>query len=53
MGAWRRTLFALAGLGLAAFASPPPPTYSIEAIRYATVPGFPRYPTTGRVARIR
>ena len=41
MPAWRRTLFALAGLGLAAFASPPPLTYSIEAIRYATVPGFP------------
>ena len=39
--AWRRTWLALAGLGLAAFASPPPPTYSIEAIRYATVPAFP------------
>lgn len=39
--AWRRLLLGLAGLGLAASASPPPPSYSIEAIRYATVPGFP------------
>lgn len=41
MPAWRRTWLALGGLVLAAFASPPPPSYSIEAIRYATVPGFP------------
>ena len=41
MPAWRRTWLALGGLVLAAFASPPPPPYSIEAIRYATVPGFP------------
>ena len=41
MPAWRRTWLALGGLVLAAFASPPPPHYSIDAIRYATVPGFP------------
>lgn len=41
MPAWRRTWLALGGLVLAAFASPVPPPYSIEAIRYATVPGFP------------
>jgi len=36
-----RALLVLAGLTLAAFASPAPPSYSIDAIRYATVPGFP------------
>jgi glyoxylase-like metal-dependent hydrolase (beta-lactamase superfamily II) len=33
--------FAFAGLALMAFAPPSPPSYSIEAIRYATVPQFP------------
>ena len=36
----RFLLFMLAGISLSAFA-PPPPSYSIEAIRYATVPQFP------------
>ncbi len=36
-----RALLAFAGLALMAFAPPAPPPYSIEAIRYATVPQFP------------
>lgn len=41
MHAWSRSLLVIAGLGLMAFAPPAPPSYSIDAIRYATVPGFP------------
>ena len=37
----RRLLTVLAGVSLSAFAPPAPPSYSIDAIRYATVPQFP------------
>ena len=36
-----RALLVFAGLTLAAFAPPSAPSYSIDAIRYATIPGFP------------
>ena len=36
-----RSLLVVASLGLAAFAPLRPPSYSIDAIRYATVPQFP------------
>ena len=37
----RFLLFMLAGIPLSVFAPPAPPSYSIDAIRYATVPQFP------------
>jgi glyoxylase-like metal-dependent hydrolase (beta-lactamase superfamily II) len=37
----RRLLIVLAAASLSAFAPPAPPSYSIDAIRYATVPQFP------------
>ena len=37
----RCLLFVLAAVSLSAFAPPVPPSYSIDAIRYATVPQFP------------
>ena len=37
----RCLLVVLAGASLSAFALPAPPSYSIDAIRYATVPQFP------------